>query len=514
MRRSTLRGIALWSLGAICVSVIFGFPPAQAYEITDCYKISGSSIFGLDVDHYKFIGSVTNKYDADSIANSVNKYVSDSVMSTYGPYGSKYSSTSAWYDYAYSPPILVDSLNDFVGYLTTNTFISPRVDPYVALACAAKTFTFTTYAQKSVVLPKDFPLGIGAIGGATYCPANSFSMGGSCYCTSGYQPNSSGAACEAVSICPANSSSVGIACYCDAGYQPNQAGTSCVKVAQCPAYASSFAGGCYCDVGYEPDPTSNSCNQTLTCPAHSTLSAGVCSCDVGYALEAGQCIDILVPASLAPAANAVGGATSTSAFAGGAVDVAVAITSPSSTKGRTTQKKSLTLSGTIGANVAFVEVNGDTAEIDSTAHTWSARVKLKDGKNKITVTSFDVTRATSDEDRITIVKEPTDSLNSSSSSSGKTSGSSSLEKLRARGVVNNADRPDAFVTRAEFTKMLVLAFGKSPKLGTLPTDVSASHPLAKFVTTAEKLGWASGRDGRFYPDQPISRLEDGHGRVL
>jgi subtilisin family serine protease len=195
---------------------------------------------------------------------------------------------------------------------------------------------------------------------------------------------------------------------------------------------------------------------------------------------------------------------SPSAFAPAGLDVAVAITRPSTKKGRTTQKKSLPISGTIGADVAFVDVNGNAAEIDATAHTWGALVKLKDGKNRVVVTSYDLTRASSDEDSLTITKDAAGLVSASGSPSRLTS---PLEKLRANGVVNSADRPNASVTRAEFAKMLVLTFGKTAQQGSLPADVPVSHSLAKFITTVVKLGWASGNNGRFSPDQPISRME-------
>lgn len=79
----------------------------------------------------------------------------------------------------------------------------------------------------------------------------------------------------------------------------------------------------------------------------------------------------------------------------GTLDVAVAISTPEKRK-IVTRKKAMTLSGTIGGNVAAVEVNGEPADINAAAKTWSARTSLKSGKNRIEVTSFDMTRAASE----------------------------------------------------------------------------------------------------------------------
>jgi subtilisin family serine protease len=76
-------------------------------------------------------------------------------------------------------------------------------------------------------------------------------------------------------------------------------------------------------------------------------------------------------------------------------DLAVTISSPDGRK-LTTRKRTLALAGTIGRDVAAVEVNGEAASVDVSAQTWSARVSLRSGNNHIEVKSFDLIRAASE----------------------------------------------------------------------------------------------------------------------
>jgi hypothetical protein len=85
-----------------------------------------------------------------------------------------------------------------------------------------------------------------------------------------------------------------------------------------------------------------------------------------------------------------------------------------------------------------------------------------------------------------------------------------VDALAARGVLQVAPRfrPEAPMTRAEFTKLLVLAAGKSSSnASTGFTDVPTAHSLASYVAVAARASWVRGDGGRFFPDRPISRGE-------
>lgn len=85
-----------------------------------------------------------------------------------------------------------------------------------------------------------------------------------------------------------------------------------------------------------------------------------------------------------------------------------------------------------------------------------------------------------------------------------------VDALAARGVLQVAQhfRPEAPITRAEFTKLLVLATGRSSSdVKTSFTDIPTGHSLATYVATAVRETWVRGDGGRFFPDRPISRGE-------
>ena len=83
------------------------------------------------------------------------------------------------------------------------------------------------------------------------------------------------------------------------------------------------------------------------------------------------------------------------------------------------------------------------------------------------------------------------------------------------GVVNgtsaNRFSPNQVLTRAEYLKMVFLAFGHSVQKGTFAgqfTDMTSTHWAADLVATAKKLGIINGYiDGSFKPDQQISYAE-------
>jgi subtilisin family serine protease len=211
----------------------------------------------------------------------------------------------------------------------------------------------------------------------------------------------------------------------------------------------------------------------------------------------------------------VGGVVPPAAIAGAAPDVSVSILKPSSHRStRVTSKKTLAISGTVGTSAAYVEVNGDPADLDASTKTWGAKVKLKEGKNKIDVTSYDVTRMLSDEQTISVT------LNTQTTATGSVSGFTDvpndhfaaraiaqLKELRIVSGEGGRFRPDGLVTRAEYAKMLAGATRTPEARQSMFGDVSASHPLAGFVAAIAGKGWASGQGGHFRPNAAITRIE-------
>lgn len=86
-----------------------------------------------------------------------------------------------------------------------------------------------------------------------------------------------------------------------------------------------------------------------------------------------------------------------------------------------------------------------------------------------------------------------------------------VEVLAAKEIVNGQAggrfAPDARLTRAEFTKMLLGAMGEAPaaKASGLFKDVPAKHWASGWVETAVKLGLAQGSGGNFQPDASLTR---------
>ena len=77
-------------------------------------------------DGKTYLGKLTtNKYDSESIFNEYgtygSKYSTKSIFNEYGTYGSKYNTQSAFNPYTTTPPIIVDSNFNKIGYLTANT---------------------------------------------------------------------------------------------------------------------------------------------------------------------------------------------------------------------------------------------------------------------------------------------------------------------------------------------------------------------------------------------------------
>lgn len=79
------------------------------------------------------------------------------------------------------------------------------------------------------------------------------------------------------------------------------------------------------------------------------------------------------------------------------------------------------------------------------------------------------------------------------------------------GTNENIFSPNAILTRAEYLKMVFLAFGNEVKNGSYAndfTDVSSAHWAADLIATAKDLDIINGYiDGTFQPDQQITYAE-------
>jgi hypothetical protein len=85
-----------------------------------------------------FLGLVSRSpYDANSLSNVYGNYGSQysakSIFNSYGQYGSRYSQLSPYNEYSRTPPRFVRD-GETISYLTTNRFVTPRVDPVAFVA--------------------------------------------------------------------------------------------------------------------------------------------------------------------------------------------------------------------------------------------------------------------------------------------------------------------------------------------------------------------------------------------
>ncbi|MDR2359662.1 MAG: S-layer homology domain-containing protein [Oscillospiraceae bacterium] len=88
----------------------------------------------------------------------------------------------------------------------------------------------------------------------------------------------------------------------------------------------------------------------------------------------------------------------------------------------------------------------------------------------------------------------------------------SIESLCSRGIIAGMDgaifAPDAAMTRAQFTAIVVRGLGLDPKADTTFSDVPPSAWYAGYVGTASKYGIVNGTaPGKFTPDGVITRQE-------
>lgn len=82
----------------------------------------------------QFLGILSsNRYQTDSVMNEYgsygSKYSSTSIFNQYGLYGGRYASYSPFNPYTNTPPKIILRGCE-VAFLTTNTYLRNRLDPY------------------------------------------------------------------------------------------------------------------------------------------------------------------------------------------------------------------------------------------------------------------------------------------------------------------------------------------------------------------------------------------------
>jgi hypothetical protein len=119
--------------------VINGVQPGGGTGGEDCQgAISGpyDSLEGaqLVANDGQFLGVITtNCFSSDALCNEFgtygSKFSSVSILNQFGTYGSQFSSLSPFNQFTSTPPVIVKNGTP-IAYLTLNTTLSPRVDPY------------------------------------------------------------------------------------------------------------------------------------------------------------------------------------------------------------------------------------------------------------------------------------------------------------------------------------------------------------------------------------------------
>ena len=86
-----------------------------------------------------------------------------------------------------------------------------------------------------------------------------------------------------------------------------------------------------------------------------------------------------------------------------------------------------------------------------------------------------------------------------------------INLLKNMGIIHGVGNyffPERYVTRAEYSKMLIGAVGELAATTDTPfMDVRPDYSLANFISRIFKLGWARGEGRYFYPNRPITRME-------
>lgn len=103
----------------------------------DFSRLDGRTVIMAQDGESTFLGKITsNKYDSKSIINEFgmgSSYRSESIMNKYGNFGGEYSNYSPFNRFASKPPKVYEG-GRFVGYLTKNISLTPRIDPDALIA--------------------------------------------------------------------------------------------------------------------------------------------------------------------------------------------------------------------------------------------------------------------------------------------------------------------------------------------------------------------------------------------
>lgn len=120
----------VWVIAGLAIAVAGVAEAQNSDSTTACNALLGAKVVA---DDGTFLGTVSSKYDSDSIFNNYgkgSKYGANSIWNEYGTYGSEYSDQSVASKYTPNPPLLIKD-RQIVGYLTRNKSISGAIDPVV-----------------------------------------------------------------------------------------------------------------------------------------------------------------------------------------------------------------------------------------------------------------------------------------------------------------------------------------------------------------------------------------------
>jgi uncharacterized protein YjdB len=118
--------------GAAVLTVV----PAPTASPSVCTQIAGGRVIATDG---KFIGSLTNRYDSESVLNPYGRYGGKyeplSIYYQYGEYGSRYSLKSAYNPYTTTPPRITFTNGTFVWLTVSTAFAGTSVSPDLVKTC-------------------------------------------------------------------------------------------------------------------------------------------------------------------------------------------------------------------------------------------------------------------------------------------------------------------------------------------------------------------------------------------
>lgn len=210
------------------------------------------------------------------------------------------------------------------------------------------------------------------------------------------------------------------------------------------------------------------------------------------------------------------------------VDLSLNVTDPAS--GIVTTTPRVTIHGTVGSAVAFLEANGTTIPLSPTSSTWTADLNLTQGENTVSLVAYDSMRTQTTTASVTITldtKAPGSVRNLTSTGSLlqwdapkdrdlqayviSTKSGSRWKKLKA--VTKNEF---AMSTSGTYAVTAVDKVGNESDVERAPqfvsadtsfSDVPADHFAATAIGTLASRGIVQGAGGLFRPNDPVTRAE-------